>query len=87
MRYLFTPELSIGIEAEAKDKFYYSDSHDEQSAAYALLHARITYARANYSIALYGRNLTNRDYGVKGFYFGIDPRLEYAEEKQVTPLL
>lgn len=82
VRYAFTPALSINVEAEAKDKFYYSDSHDEQSAAYTLLHARIAYTQANYSIAVYGRNLTNRDYGVKGFYFGIDPRLEYADEKQ-----
>lgn len=80
--YSLTPELSVQLEAEAKDKFYYSDSHDEQSAAYALLHARLAYTRANYSLSIYGRNLTNRDYTVKGFYFGIDPRLEYADEKQ-----
>ncbi|MBA35974.1 MAG: TonB-dependent receptor [Oleispira sp.] len=82
IRYSLTPALSFGLEAESKDKFYYSDSHDEQSAAYALLHARIEYSRSNYSFALYGRNITNRDYAVKGYYFGIDPRLEYADEKQ-----
>ena len=80
--YSITPALSFTLESESKDKFYYSDSHDEQSAAYTLFHARIAYTRSNYSVALYGRNLTNREYGVKGFYFGIDPRLEYAYEKQ-----
>jgi outer membrane receptor protein involved in Fe transport len=82
IRYSVTPALSFNLEVESKDKFYYSDSHDEQSAAYTLLHARIEYSRSNYSFALYGRNITNRDYAVKGYYFGIDPRLEYAAEKQ-----
>jgi iron complex outermembrane receptor protein len=80
--YLITPDLSLRLESEAKDKFYYSDSHDQQSAAYVLLHARIEYSQSNYSIALYGRNITDRDYTVKGYYFGIDPRLEYAKELQ-----
>jgi outer membrane receptor protein involved in Fe transport len=80
--YLITPDLSLRLESEAKDKFYYSDSHDQQSAEYVLLHARIEYSQSNYSIALYGRNITDRDYTVKGYYFGIDPRLEYAKELQ-----
>jgi iron complex outermembrane receptor protein len=82
IRYLISPTLSLGLESEAKDKFYYSDSHDQQSAAYVLLHARIEYSQPTYSIALYGRNITDRDYTVKGYYFGIDPRLEYAPEVQ-----
>jgi len=80
--YKILSALNVRLETEAKDKFYYSDSHDQESAAYALLHARIEYVQKNYSVAVYGRNLTNRDYAVKGYYFGIDPRLEYATELQ-----
>ena len=74
--------LSLTLESEAKDDFYYSDSHDQKAEQYVLWHARVAYQMKNYSLALYGRNLTAQEYAVKGYYFGIDPRLEYATELQ-----
>lgn len=76
--------LSLRIESEAKDTFYFSDSHDEKSKAYVLWHARLAYDSNNYAVALYGRNLTNRDYEVRGFGgFGNDPRNGYANDRYV----
>lgn len=76
--------LSLRIESEAKDTFYFSDSHDEKSKAYVLWHARLAYDGNNYAVALYGRNLTNRDYEVRGFGgFGNDPRNGYANDRYV----
>jgi outer membrane receptor protein involved in Fe transport len=76
--------LSLRIESEAKDTFYFSDSHDEKSTAYVLWHARLAYDSNNYAVALYGRNLTNRDYEVRGFGgFGNDPRNGYASDRYV----
>ncbi|AHK14644.1 TonB-dependent receptor [Thalassolituus oleivorans] len=76
--------LSLRIESEAKDTFYFSDSHDEKSKAYVLWHARLAYDSNNYAAALYGRNLTNRDYEVRGFGgFGNDPRNGYANDRYV----
>jgi iron complex outermembrane receptor protein len=83
-RYSAATALSIGIadnlaftvESEAKDEFYFSDSHDLKSEAYVLWHARIAYEKPNYSLA--GRNLTNRDYEVRGFGFANNPEDEYT---------
>jgi outer membrane receptor protein involved in Fe transport len=81
VNYDLTPAVSLRVGAEAKDEFYFSDSHDEQSDAYVLWNARIAYAQPGYEVSVYGRNLTDRDTQVRGFGgFGNDPRKEYAEE-------
>lgn len=73
-----TDNLAFTVESEAKDEFYFSDSHDLKSEAYVLWHARIAYEQPSYSVALYGRNLTDRDYEVRGFGFANDPRDGYT---------
>lgn len=70
--------LVFTAESEAKDEYYFSDSHNLKSEEYVLWHARIAYEQENYSLAVYGRNLTDRDYEVRGFGFGNDPRDEYS---------
>lgn len=70
--------LLFSIQADGKDRFYYSDSHNSQSQAIALLHASLAWQLADWQIDLWARNLTDRDYGVRGFFFGNDPRIEYA---------
>jgi len=64
-----TPALTFSIESEAKDKFYFSDSHDEESKEYVLWHARIEYQIADFKTAIYGRNLTGKEYATRGFGF------------------
>jgi outer membrane receptor protein involved in Fe transport len=70
--------LVFTAEGEAKDEYYFSDSHNLKSEEYVLWHARIAYEQENYSLALYGRNLTDRDYEVRGFGFANDPKDEYS---------
>lgn len=78
-----TEALTFLVESEAKDKFYFSDSHDEQSKAYVLWHARIEYKVANFKTALYGRNLTGKNYATRGFGFGNDPRNGYSDTQHI----
>jgi len=78
-----TEALTFLVESEAKDKFYYSDSHDEQSKSYVLWHARIEYKVANFKAALYGRNLSGKDYATRGFGFGNDPRNGYSDTQHI----
>lgn len=80
-----TPTITIQVETELKDKYYFSDSHDEQSSAYQLWNASLKYTKNNLDLSLNGRNLTNKDYTTKGYYFGIDPRIDY-EDKRYTQL-
>lgn len=68
------------VELEGRDQFYFSDSHDQQSDSYRLLHARLGYRYKSVDIALWGRNLGDEDYQTRGFYFGNDPRKFYEPE-------
>ena len=77
---------SVAVSLDAKDRFYFSDSHDVQSEPYELLNTNVSYLSENWSLSLWGRNLTNEDYAVRGFYFGEfgnDPRKGYAPEPYV----
>jgi outer membrane receptor protein involved in Fe transport len=54
---------------------YYFDlpPNETRSSAYALLHARVGWETRRVSVSVYGRNLTNKIYPVRGFYFGLEP--------------
>lgn len=65
------------LELEGKDEFYFSDSHNEKSAAYELLNASVGLAQGAWSVRVWGRNLTDEDYRTRGFFFGNDPRTGY----------
>ncbi|RUO18979.1 hypothetical protein CWE08_10490 [Aliidiomarina iranensis] len=75
--------LTLRIEMDARDKFYYSNSHDEQSDSYQLFHARLNYQLQNWEFSLWARNLFDKDYTTRGFFFGNDPRKDYAPENYV----
>ena len=71
-------ELFARIEAELRDDFYFSDNHGLKSDDYQLWHASAGYRGANWSLRVWGRNLTDTDYSVRGFFFGNDPRDGYT---------
>ncbi|MGK0498416.1 MAG: outer membrane receptor protein involved in Fe transport [Oceanicoccus sp.] len=76
--------LTLRLEAEGKDAFYFSNSHDEKSNSYELFNARLTYQADNWNVALWAKNLTDKDYYTRGFYFsnqfGNNPANGYAPE-------
>ena len=77
---------SLSVSLDAKDNFYFSDSHNVQSDPYELLNMNLSYSSENWSLSFWGRNLTNQDYAVRGFFFGEfgnDPRKGYAPEPYV----
>ena len=69
------------LELEGRDAFFFSDSHDERSEAYELLHLSIGYQGDNWHAKVWSRNLTNQDTFVRGFRFGNDPRDFYASRE------
>ncbi len=80
-QYTWPQALYLRVELEGKDAFYFSDRHDERSGSYALLGASIGIDTDQWQLALWGRNLTDEDYEVRGFgSFGNDPRKGYATE-------
>ncbi len=66
--------LSGSISLEGKDAFYYSDSHSERSGAYVLLNGNVDYEFSKtLSLSIWANNLLDQRYGVRGFFFGLEP--------------
>ena len=77
--YEFSESWFASVAVEAKDGFYFSDSHSAQADSYALLNGAVGYRQGRFLARLWGRNLTDAEYHVRGFYFGNDPRNDYAD--------
>ncbi|MEE4361496.1 MAG: TonB-dependent receptor, partial [Pseudomonadales bacterium] len=72
------------LEAEGRDGFYWSDSHDARARAYTLVHARAGWRGEQLEVAAWVRNLTDETWGTRGFGgFGNDPRNGYAPGEYV----
>jgi outer membrane receptor protein involved in Fe transport len=63
----------VRLDASARDAFYFDVSHDQESRSYELLNARIGYETDSWSAQLWARNLFDKKYAVRGFYFGNEP--------------
>jgi iron complex outermembrane recepter protein len=54
--------------------FYYDlPPNDTRSNPYGLVNGKLGWETARYDVYLWGRNLLNKDYTVRGFYFGDEP--------------
>jgi len=72
------------VSVDGKDDFYFSDRHNVRSTGHTLLNARMGYGTGGWTFSIWGRNLTDDDYTVRGFgSFGNDPRKNYAVEPYV----
>jgi len=61
------------LDMTARDAFYFDVSHDQKSQSYELVNARVGYDADKWSLQVWGRNLLDREYAVRGFYFGNEP--------------
>jgi outer membrane receptor protein involved in Fe transport len=75
--------LTLDLNAQGRAAFYFSDSNASRSNAYDLVNASARWQVENWSFTLWGRNLTDEDYAVRGYFFGNDPRDGYAEHTYV----
>lgn len=78
--YTFMDHYSLTVQMDGKDSFYFSNSHNQQSSAYELLHAQFNYQQGPLTLSFWGRNLTDKDYAVRGFYFGNNPNNGWIAE-------
>lgn len=87
--YRFAPGWYLRLEAEGKDAFLINNSNravgdsevdpdDVRTDAFELWNASLGYQAERWSVKLWGRNLNDAEYAVRGFYFGNDPRTGYA---------
>ncbi|MEM6604942.1 MAG: TonB-dependent receptor [Pseudomonadota bacterium] len=82
--YRISERILLDVQWEGKDAFFWSDRHDERSGSYSVVHGRLAYQTPNWEVALWGRNLADKDYFIRGFgSFGNDPRKGYVTEEYV----
>ncbi len=55
------------------DGFYFSDSHEQQANSREILNLKTGYQADSWSVYLWGRNVLDETYAVRGFYFGVEP--------------
>ncbi|MBT8130917.1 MAG: TonB-dependent receptor, partial [Gammaproteobacteria bacterium] len=72
-RFNFSQHWFARADITGKDAFYFSDSHDQQSKAYSLLNLRAGFDADTWSVAAWAKNVFDKDYAVRGFFFGNEP--------------
>lgn len=70
-----TPNWTFSANIEGKDEFYFSNSHDAKSGSYTITNASLEYQKQNWRFTLWGRNLFDKDYYTRGFFFDNTPPL------------
>lgn len=81
--YYVNDAWTLRANVEGKDGFYFSDSNNTKSSAYAVANVSADYKHGHYKVRLWVRNLFDKDYATRGFYFGNNPTKGYADEKYV----
>jgi iron complex outermembrane recepter protein len=79
-----TSAWTVRANVEGKDAFYFSDSHNSESSAYAIVNASADYRHdKHWKVSVWARNLLDKDYATRGFFFGNNPANGYVNETYV----
>ena len=65
-----TNQSYLSLNVVGKSKFYYSDSHNNASESYNLTNINYGYEYGQWTYSLWARNIFDKYYSVRGFYFG-----------------
>ena len=79
--YQLADGLRLNVNLEGKDDYYFSAGHAEQSPSYSLLNGALSYSAGAWDLSLWGRNLADKDYFLRGFSFPNDPRDGYTSTR------
>ncbi len=71
--------LQLSLSLAHKAGYFYSDSEDIEADNSTLVNMRLAYEWQQFKVAVWSRNMLDRDIGVRGFYFGNDPRDGYTD--------
>jgi iron complex outermembrane recepter protein len=82
--YYMNDALTLRANVEGKDDFYFSDSHNAKSNAFSIVNASADYNYdKHWKVRAWVRNLFDKDYATRGFFFGNNPAKGYLEERYV----
>ncbi len=78
LNYQFAEAWTFKTNLEGKGSYYFSNTHDQKSEAYKLVNASLEYSNGTFSASLWAKNITDEEYGVRGFFFSNDPSTGYS---------
>ena len=70
LNWSITDRGSLSLAITGKSRFYYSDSHNNQSDSYSLTNVNYDYAFGRWTYSIWARNILDKYYSTRGFYFG-----------------
>ena len=65
--------LSFNLDFNFNDSFYFDEQNDHKSNTYMLANSSIIYSYKNINISIWGKNLTNEKYPIRGYSFVLEP--------------
>ncbi len=68
-----TEAVFFRAELTGKDDFYFDDSNNEKSSPYHLVNLALGYKKNSWGVTLWGRNIFDMQYAVRGFFFENEP--------------
>ena len=74
--------LMLRADLAGTDAFYFDASHDQRSEPYTLVNLKAGYTGERWAAYVWGRNVLDESYAVRGFYFGLEPP-DFANELYV----
>lgn len=83
-QYRYENGIFVRTSVRGMDSFYFDNSHDQKSKSYSVADAKVGYETGKFEAYLWGRNLFDKKYATRGYYFANDP--EYANTKQFVRL-
>lgn len=72
-QYFLTDNFWTEVGVTGRAGFYFDDSNNERSSPYQLLNAGLGYSFGSWTLRLWGRNILDKRYAVRGFFFGNEP--------------
>lgn len=79
--YTFADVMVFKTDMEGRGSYYFSNRHDAKADSYRIINSSISIIDEEWSLTLWGRNLTDVDYQVRGFgSFGNNPAHGYETE-------
>ncbi len=74
MNYFPIEKVQMNLSVEGKDAFNFSASHNDRSDEYTSVNASVSYVEEQWQVKAWARNVFDKTYATRGFYFPNDPR-------------
>ena len=71
--YSLTDNFYLGSRLSGKGAFYFDEPNIQKSDPYHLMDLHFGYQRGGWTYEIWGRNVFDREYAIRGFYFGNEP--------------